>query len=242
MLIKPTKMDIGNLEIEIVKKDIKNIHLAVYPPLGKVRLASPLDVNDKTIRLYALSKLGWIKRQQRRFAKQDRLTIRNYIDRETHYLFGRKYLLKVIEADQPASVKIKRNTVLELVVRPGSTKAQKEQVIEDFYREQLKTRLTDLIDKWQDRTGITIKEYGVRKMKTKWGTCNREAKRIWLNLELAKKPLSCVEYIIVHEMVHILERHHNDRFHALMKQFMPRWKHLKQELNNLPVSHLDWEY
>ena len=233
---------IGELEIEIVRKDIKNIHLAVYPPHGKVRLAYPKDVNENTIRLYAISKLSWIKKQQRKFVQQDRLTSRNYLDRETHYLFGKKYLLKVIVENKPAQVTIKRKTVIELSVRPGSTKEQKQKVLEDYYREELKERITVLLDKWQKKTGIKVNDFGVKKMKTKWGTCNREAKRIWLNLELAKKPIQCLEYIIVHEMVHILERHHNDRFQHLLKQYMPKWKHLKQELNNLPVSHLDWEY
>ena len=236
------KLEIGNLEIEVVRKDIKNIHLSVYPPHGKVRLAHPLNVNDNTIRLYAISKLSWIKKQQRKFAKQDRLTARNYSDRETHYLFGKKYLLKVIELDKPPQVNIKRKTTMELCVRPGSTKEQKQKVLDDFYREELKARITNLLEKWQQKTSIKINAFGVKKMKTKWGTCNTEAKRIWLNLELAKKPIQCIEYIIVHEMIHTLERHHNERFEALLKQYLPKWKHLKEELNNLPVSHLEWEY
>lgn len=236
------RIQIGELEIEVVKKDIKNIHLAVYPPKGKVRIAAPKDVNEKTIRLYAISKLGWINKNRRKFAKQDRQTNREFVDRESHYLFGRKYLLKVIESNKPQGVSIKRKTIIELSVKPGADREQRERILEDFYREELKKHITDLLDKWQTKTGIQVKHYGVKKMKTKWGTCNQDARRIWLNLELAKKPVNCIEYILVHEMVHIKERLHNDRFNALMSQFMPRWKQLKDELNRLPVSHMDWGY
>lgn len=236
------RMQIGELEIEVVKKDIKNIHLAVYPPKGKVRIAVPKDVNEKTIRLYAISKLGWINKNRRKFAKQDRQSNREFVDRESHYLFGRKYLLKIVESNKPQGVSIKGKTIIELSVKPGTDREQRQRVLEDFYREELKKHITDLLDKWQEKTSIQVKHYGVKKMKTKWGTCNQEARRIWLNLELAKKPLGCIEYILVHEMIHIKERLHNDRFHALMSQFMPRWKSLKDELNRLPVSHMDWGY
>jgi predicted metal-dependent hydrolase len=232
-------MEIGALDIEVVRKEIKNIHLSVYPPRGKVRLAAPKGTNEKTIRLYAISKLGWIRKQQRKFARMDRQSEREFVDRETHYLFGRRFLLKIIESNKPQGVRIKSKTILELSVKPGANREQRAEVLESFYREELKKHITDLLDKWQLRTGIRVHHFGVKKMKTKWGTCNQEARRIWLNLELAKKPVNCIEYILVHEMIHIRERLHNDRFHVLMKQHLPRWKHLKDELNRLPVSHID---
>lgn len=235
-------MQIGELEIDIVRKEIKNLHLGVYPPNGKVRIAVPKGVNDRTVRLYAISKLGWIRKQQRKFVRQDRQSHREYVNRETHYLFGRPYLLKVIEVSQPQRVCIKNKRVLELCVRPGANREQRAKVMEDFYRAELKKHLTELLEKWERRTGIKVNEAGVKKMRTKWGTCNSEARRIWINLELAKKPLGCLEYILVHEMVHIRERLHNDRFQALVYQFLPRWKHLKDELNQLPVSHMEWGY
>lgn len=236
------ELEIGELKIEIVKKDIKNIHLAVYPPLGRVRLTSPKDINDSTIRLYAISKLSWIKKQQRNFKKRDRESQRNYIGRESHYFFGKRFLLKLNEVELPAKVLIKNKTYLELTVRPDTSRDRKEKLLEEFYRVELKKRIPELIEKWEKKIGVKVSSWGVKKMTTKWGTCNREAKRIWINLELAKKPIECLEYIIVHEIMHIIERHHNDKFMSLMTKHLPRWKQLKNELNNSPVSHIDWEY
>jgi len=233
-------MEIGNLHIEVIKKDIKNIHLAVYPPNGTVRLTSPRNVTDDSIRLYAISKLSWIKQQQRSFKRQERRSERHYIQRESHYLFGKRYLLRLSNSLRTTSVAVKNKTYLELNIRSGSSKMQKEKAIEEFYRKELKQRIPALIEKWELKTGIYVQSWGVKKMSTKWGTCNKEAKRIWLNLELAKKPIECLEYIILHEMIHIVERHHNDHFTSLMNQHMPRWKHHKNELNNLPISHVEW--
>lgn len=235
------EMEIGELKIEVVKKEVKNIHLAVYPK-GNIRLTSPRDLKDSTIRLYAISKLSWIKRQQRKFEKQERESYRNYVERESHYLFGKRLLLKLNEAEMPGKVLIKNKTQLQLTIRPGADREKKEKLVEEFYRIELKKRIPELIEKWEKKIGVKVSSWGVKKMTTKWGTCNREAKRIWINLELAKKPLSCLEYIIVHEMVHIIERHHNDKFMSLMTKHLPKWKQLKNELNTSPVSHIDWEY
>ncbi len=235
-------MEIGELKVEVIKKDIKNIHLAVYPPNGLVRLTSPKDVNDSTIRLYTISKLSWIKKQQRKFSKQERQPERNYISRESHYFFGKRYLLKLVESQLSSNASIQNKTYITLTTKSDSTKEQKEKLLEDFYRAEIKKRIPELIEKWEKKMGIKVSSWGVKKMTTKWGTCNREAKRIWINLELAKKPIECLEYIIVHEMVHIIERHHNDKFMALMSKYLPKWKLLKNELNNTPVSHIDWEY
>jgi len=218
------------------------MHLAVYPPRGKVRLAVPTNVSNETIKLFTISKLGWIKKQQRKFTSQDRQNARNYVNRESHYFFGRKYQLRVIEEEKPMRVKLVGKSRIELHVRPNSTREQREAVLTEWYRAELKDILPSIIGKWESKMGISLNSWGVRQMKTKWGTCNKEAKRILINLELAKKPIQCLEYIIVHELVHLLERKHNDQFMAYMDKYMPNWKGLRSDLNRMPVSHVDWEY
>ena len=235
-------MEVGSVNIEIVKKRIKNIHLAVYPPNGRVRLASPTDVEDEAIRLFAISKLAWIKKQQRKFAEQHREPLRKYINRESHYFQGRRYLLRVIEDGSRPRVEIKTKTYIDLYIHEHSSIAEREQVVTNWYRKQLKETIPPFIEKWQNKIGTELNSWGVKQMTTKWGTCNIEAKRILINLELAKKPERCLEYIIAHELVHLLERKHNDRFFSLMSKFMPQWRTYREELNRLPVSHVNWEY
>jgi predicted metal-dependent hydrolase len=185
--------------------------------------------------------LSWIKKQQARLRNQQRETPREFTTRESHYFLGKRYLLKVIASQGKPSVTIRHDKIL-LQVRPGTSTLQKQIIFQEWHREQLKSLIPKYIEKWEGRMQVKVAEFGIRKMKTKWGTCNREAERIWINLELAKKPKECLEYIIVHEMVHLLERHHNDRFIAYMNLFLPQWRHYKEELNRLPVSHVDWKY
>jgi len=232
----------AKLSIDVVRKDIKNLHLAVYPPTGRVRIAVPLNVSDEAIRLFAISKLGWIKRNQRNFAAQDRQPARKYIERESHYFQGKRYLLRVIEDDAPAKVVLKTKTYIDLYVRPNTSTEQRQIILNEWYRTELKKLIPPLIDKWEKQIGVSWNDWQVRQMKTKWGSCKIDEKRMWINLELAKKPLNCLEYIIVHEMIHLLERHHNDRFLFLMEKYMPQWKFNKEELNRLPVSHGEWAY
>ncbi len=233
---------ISNIKIDVVRKDIKNIHLAVYPPTGRVRIAAPLRINEDAIRLYAISKLGWIKRHQRKFKGQDRISPREYKNRESHYFQGKRYLLNIIELDKPPKVVLKNKTYIDLYVRPGTPTDKRHQIMNEWYRGQLKRQIPELIEKWEKKLDVKVSERQVKLMKTKWGSCNIQKKRIWINLELAKKPLQCLEYIIVHEIVHLLERHHNDKFLYYMDNFLPNWKQLKTELNKLPVSHADWSY
>ncbi len=233
---------INDIKIDVVRKDIKNIHLAVYPPTGRVRIAAPLRVNDDAIRLFAISKLGWIKRHQRKFEGQDRISPREYKNRESHYFQGKRYLLNVIEADAPPKVVLKNKTYIDLCIRPETSTAKRHEIMNEWYRQQLKKQIPELIEKWEKKTNVRVGEWQVKLMKTKWGSCNIQKKRIWLNLELAKKPIHCLEYIIVHEMVHLLERHHNDKFLYYMDTFLSNWKQLKTELNKLPVSHAAWNY
>jgi hypothetical protein len=236
------QIKVSDFVIDVVRKDIKNMHLAVYPPTGRVRIAVPLRIDDETVKLFAISKLGWIKRNQRNFASQERQNVREYIERESHYFFGKRFLLQVVELEEKAKVILKNKSTIILQVRPNSTREQKELVMNSWYRDELKKMAEPFIKTWSKKIGVDIPEWQVKQMKTKWGTCNIEAKRIWLNLELAKKPINSLEYIIVHELIHLLERHHNERFLGFMNKFLPNWVQLKNELNSSPISHSDWEY
>ncbi len=236
------QITINDITVDVVRKDIKNMHLAVYPPTGRVRIAAPLRVNEEAIRLFAISKLGWIKRHQRKFEAQERIPPREFKERESHYFQGRRYLLRIKETNGAGYVDLKGKTYLDLYVRPNSSVDYMKKVVDEWYRSELKKVLPDLISHWEKKIGISVHSCSIKQMKTKWGSCNIEKRRIWLNLELAKKPIQCLEYILVHEMTHLLERHHNDRFKAYMDQFLPHWKQLKEELNRLPVSHAEWGY
>ena len=235
------QINLGDIVVDVVLKDIKNIHLSVYPPSGKVRIAAPLRMNLDTIRIYAISKLAWIKKQQQKFQEQVREAPREFLYKEGHYFLGNRYLMKIVERDAPPVVLIKYKTI-ELHIRPNTDIQKKQFILDEWYRQQLKELAPPIVEKWEKIMGVSINELAVKKMKTKWGTCNREAKRIWLNLELAKKPIHCIEYIIVHELAHLLERTHNAHFIAYMDNYLPEWKHLKNELNQLPVSHVEWGY
>ena len=213
-------IEVNGIQVEVVRKSIKNLHLGVYPPEGRVRVAIPLRVDDEAVRLAVISKLGWIRRQQARFAAQDRQSPREMVSGESHYFMGKRYRLRVIERLGPFKVEVNGNARLTLYVRPDANVARREKALNDWYRSELKARIPGLIAKWEPVIGVKVAQWGVKKMKTKWGTCNIDARRIWLNLELAKKPPQCLEYILVHEMVHLLERHHNDRFRKLMDMSM----------------------
>lgn len=235
-------MVVGGIAVEVVRKDIKNLHLGVYPPNGRVRVAVPLVVSDEAVRLAVIDKLGWIKRQRAQFEEQPRQSQREMVNGESHYFLGRRYRLRVHEQKGPARVAVRRIASLDLFVRPGTTTEQRELVLLRWHREQLKELIPPLLEKWQPKLGIEVADWGIKKMKTKWGSCNIDARRIWINLELAKKPVQCLEYIVVHELVHLLERHHNDRFREYMDQFMPQWRHYREMLSQTPLGHEDWEY
>lgn len=236
------QIEISNFTIDVVRKSIKNMHLSVYPPTGRVRIAAPLKIDDEAVKLFAISKIGWIRKHQRNFIAQDRQSPRQYKQRESHYFLGKRYLLRIIEHDAPPKVVIKTKTYIDLYLRPNTATVQRQSIVNEWYRTFLKKLIQPLIEKWEAQIGVTVDDWQVKQMKTKWGTCNIEKKRIWINLELAKKPIACLEYIVVHEMIHLLERHHNDRFLALLEKYMPHWKLYKDELNRLPVSHGEWTY
>ena len=236
------QISVAGLTIDVVRKSIKNLHLGVYPPEGRVRVAAPLRVDDEAVRLAVISKLAWIKRQQKRFQTQERQSAREYVSRESHYYFGNRYLLNIIEHKGRSRVEVHNQTIIDLFVPKGADKSKREQILSTWYRKELKALIPPLIEKWEAVMGVKVADWGVKKMKTKWGSCNIEASRIWLNLELAKKPVQCLEYIIVHEMVHLLEPHHNDRFIELMDRFMPQWQLYRDELNRAPLCHETWRY
>jgi len=228
--------------VEIVRKNIKNLHVGVYPPSGRVRVAAPLRLDDAAVRLAVISRLGWIRRHQAAFERQDRQSERELVSGESLYFAGRRYRLDVIEHDGPPSVSLRNNTTLELRVRPGTCLAKRNGVLQQWYRERLREQLPALLAKWEPVVGVTVSEVRIKKMKTLWGSCNAEARRIWLNLELTKKPALCLEYILVHEMVHLLERHHNERFRESMDALMPSWRLFREELNREPLAHESWTY
>lgn len=239
--IKVGQIQFGDIIIDVEQKDIKNIHLSVYPPSGAVRIAAPLRLDIDTIRVYALSKLSWIRKQQEKFRGQVRETPREYLNMESHFFRGKRYLLKVVESNGIPRIELKHKTMV-MYTKVETTMAKRQIIIDEWYRAQLKTLIPPLIEKWEKILNVEVNEFGIRRMKTKWGTCNAEEKRIWINLELAKKPPNCLEYIVVHEMVHLLERKHNNIFIAYMDKFLPKWKSYKDELNQLPVRHEQWKY
>jgi predicted metal-dependent hydrolase len=235
------QIELGGVVLDVVKKDIKNVHLSVYPPGGRVRISAPLRMSLDTIRLFAISKLGWIKEQQRKIRMQDRETPREYLDRESHFVWGRRCLLKVVESDERPFVQRTQSTLL-LTVRPGTPEAKKHAILENWYREEIKGAVGRLLVIWEPHLGVKVKNVFVQRMKTRWGSCNASAHNIRLNSELAKKPQECLEYILVHEMAHVIEPSHNARFIALMDRFIPQWRQQRQVLNATPLSHESWRY
>ena len=236
------RISVNGMPVDVIRKDIKNLHLGVYPPEGRVRVAAPLRVDDEAVRLAVITKLPWIRRQQTRFGLQERQSPREYTYRETHYYLGRRYLLNVIEQAGPSRVEVSNSAGLDLYVPVGNDVQEREQVMLGWYRKELKALIPPMIEAWEETLGVTVDDWGVRRMKTRWGSCNVEARRIWLNLELAKKPIQCLEYIVVHEMMHLLERNHTDRFRDLMDRFMPQWRYHRDLLNQAPLSHETWCY
>lgn len=236
------RISVSGIAVEVVRKDIKNLHLGVYPPMGRVRVAAPLVVNDEAVRLAVIDKLSWIKRQRAQFAKQPRQSEREMVNGESHYFLGRRYRLRVHEVDAPTRVALRGIASLDLFVRPGTSASRREAVLLEWHRASLRTAITDLLARWQPVLGVRAEQWGIKKMKTKWGSCNIAARRIWLNLELAKKPVQCLEYIVVHELVHLLERNHTERFAALMDRHMPDWRTRRELLNSSPLGHEAWGY
>jgi predicted metal-dependent hydrolase len=233
---------VDGLSIEIIRKPIKNLHLGVYPPNGRVRVAAPLAVTNEAVRLAVVGKLGWIKRQRARFESQSRQSDREYVSGESHYFFGARYRLRLIQHNGVSGIVLRNRNTMELYAKAKATTERREKILQRWYRKELNKAIAPLMDKWEAAMGVEVLEWRIKKMKTRWGTCNTRARRIWLNLELAKKPVHCLEYIIVHELAHLLERSHNEKFIAIVDAHLPDWRTRRQELNAAPLAHETWGY
>jgi predicted metal-dependent hydrolase len=240
MSTEPLHIDVGGLRVDIVRKPIKNLHLGVYPPHGRVRVAAPLSISNEAVRLAVVTRMGWIKRQRAKFGAQSRQSARDYVSGESHYYLGQRYRLSLIEGAPFGRVHIRNSRSLELHVRADSDQAVRERVFLAWYRRELRARAVPIIEKWAVTLEIPMPICGIKRMKTKWGTCSIDARRIWLNLELVKKPPQCTEYIVAHELTHFLERNHTDRFVALMNRHLPQWRLIRDELNAEPLAHENW--
>jgi predicted metal-dependent hydrolase len=234
------RITVGGLRIDVVRKPIKNLHMGVYPPNGRVRVAAPVTVSDDAVRLAVVSRMGWIKRQRAKFEAQDRQSERTYVSGESHFFLGHSYRLNVIAHKGAPRLSFRNNATLDFHVRENSETAERQKAFQRWYRRELREIASPLIERWAQVVQVPIPQWGIKRMKTKWGSCNIEGRRIWLNLELIKKPHHCLEYVIAHEMVHFLERHHNDRFVALMDNLLPRWTYIREELNVAPLGHETW--
>jgi predicted metal-dependent hydrolase len=236
-----TQLKLGNIAVDVVFKDIKHVHLIVQLPAGGVRISAPRRMGLDPIRAFAISKLDWIKKQQTKLRAQEREMPRGYLDRESHYVWGQRYLLKVIECDGAPSIELKHDEML-LRLRPGADRKNAQAVVEEWYREQIKNAVPPLIAKWEPVMGVKVARFFVRHMKTRWGSCTPRKRSVRLNAELAKKPPQLLEYIVVHEMAHLIVRGHNGRFKSIMDQHLPHWRLHRRELNSAPLRHETWKY
>jgi len=228
-----SQIKLGDIAVEVVLKDIKNVHLRVYPPAGRVRISAPKRMSLAAIRIFAISRLDWIRRQRARIREQQRKTPRRYVDGKSHYVWGKRYLLMVSERNEPPSIELKRGRML-LRVRPGADEHKRHALVEHWYRGQIREATVPLLTKWQPLMGVKIDRLYVRRMKTRWGSCNYNAHTIRLNTELARRSPECLEYVVVHELAHLLEPTHNANFVALMDRFLPNWNVQREVLNHLP--------
>jgi len=234
--LKPIKyqININGILIDVEKKNVKNLRLAVYPPDGHVKISAPLFMKDVEIYSFAMAKSDWIQKHRQKYAGGKVYVPLRYVEGETHYYLGNSYILRVNEQNKRTKIVLCENQIV-LTIKPRSTKAQRIKALDSWYRERLNEITPGLIAKWEDIIGVKTAEFGIKKMKTRWGSCNIRARRIWLNLDLARKPINCLEFIIVHELVHLLERNHNARFKAHMDRFMPEWRSYNKDLTKLQM-------
>ncbi|MYQ92217.1 DUF45 domain-containing protein [Streptomyces sp. SID4946] len=232
-------LTIRGIDIDVIYKNIKNLHIGVYPPLGRVRVAAPHQLDDEQVRLAVIQRLPWIKEQREQLQSAARQSTREMITGESHYVWGVRRRMKVVERPGRAHFELDGERLL-LYVPAGTTAERRRELLDRWYREQLRHVIPDLIAKWEPIFEVSVPRWNIKRMKTKWGSCNRETGHVWFNVELAKKPPACLEYIVVHEMVHYLERHHDDRFTKLMDRFMPNWRSLRDQLNNAPLAEEQW--
>jgi predicted metal-dependent hydrolase len=224
------KINVEGIEINLTQKRIKNLRLRICPPLGEVRISVPLRVGLKSIKKIIISKISWIKEAQIKILNRKKIQELKFISDEKHNFFGEEFLLEIIENSDSTKVFLSGEKI-KIHSKKNFTLQQKRKILDEFYRAELKKIIPRFIQKYEQKMRVKVEEFGVKKMKTRWGTCNARARRIWLNLELAKKPIQCLEFIITHEMVHLLERNHSKKFYELMDKFMSDWKIWKEKLN-----------
>lgn len=242
MTTSARRITVGGIAVQVVRKDIKNLHLGVYPPAGRVRIAAPPTLSDDAIRLAVVEKLAWIKRQRAAFVEQPRQSKREMVSGESHYFLGQRYRLRVHEEEGAARVAIRGLRMMDVFVRPGSDTERRLRVLDDWYRAQLREVAAPMLTNWERVLGVRASAWAIKRMKTKWGSCTVDARRIWLNLELAKKPMRSIEYIVVHELVHLRERNHGDRFTKLMDRHLPDWRQRRTELQKSTLGAEEWSH
>jgi len=230
---------IGEIAIALTRKDVKHVHLSVHPPSGRVTLVAPKGTRPEVARAYAVSKLGWIRDQQAKLREQARETPRQFVERESHYLWGRRYLLSVREEEAKPAIRLGHRNIT-LTVRPGSSRTKREAVVHEWHKFLLHEAVPKLIQKWESKLGVEVASYFLQRMKTKWGGCNPRAGHIRLNTELVKKPKDLLEYVVVHEMLHLIEPTHSERFVTLLSRHYPAWREARAELNELPLGAAEW--
>lgn len=228
-------LTIGDLTVDVLRKDIKNLHLSVHPPTGRIRIAAPLSLEMDAIRAFAISRIGWIRKNQRKLLAQPREPVRDYIDRESHFVWGERVLLKLVNRDAPASVELIHRTLV-LSARADASRDERHDIVEKWYREELRRVAGPIIARWEARLGVKAKGTFIQRMKTKWGSCHHETGNIRLNTELAKKPPECLDYVVLHELAHLLERTHSEEFFAILDQNLPHWREIRGLLNSLAIS------
>jgi len=233
-------LTVRGIDVDVVYKDIKNLHIGVYPPMGRVRVAAPSRLDDDQVRLAVIQRLPWIKRQRQELQTADRQSQREMVTGESHYVWGSRLRLKVIERPGRPHIEADGNRLL-LYTRPEDTAEQRRALLDQWHRHQLRQALPELIAKWEDRLEVSVPKWSIRRMKTKWGSCNRESRHIWFNTELAKKHPDCLEYILVHEMAHYIERNHGERFTKLMDRYLPDWRSRRDQLNGSPLAEETWQ-
>lgn len=240
--IKRSSFTVSGIEVELIRKNIKNLHLGVYPPNGRVRIAIPLHIDDEAARLAVVNKLAWIKKRIEIFENQSRLSEPEVLSGESWYFFGQRLKLAVVASREKPQVRRIKKSQLELHVSSRSSKEFRLKVINRWYRKELQLATEPIIAKWESRIGVKVEALGIKRMKTKWGSCNQQNGRIWINSELAKKPIECLEYIVVHELIHLIESSHNENFEKLLDKYLPNWKSISQTLNATPLAHENWTY
>lgn len=233
-------MQVGGVRVQVVRKPIKNLHLGVYPPNGRVRVAAPLAVSNDAVRLAVVDKLGWVNRQRRKFENQPRQSARRMVSGESHYFLGRTFRLRLVKGRANREFVRRSRSFLDLGVPPAAGVGERRLVLDRWYREQLRAIAEPLFEKWQDILAVRMTSWSIKKMKTKWGACNAATGRIWLNVDLVKAPHECIEYLVVHELVHLMVSRHDSRFHALMSRHLPNWKSRRDLLNAQPLPHAVW--